>query len=109
MRTRRIAVSAAAFVIAGILGACSNDSSTSASTKDSVAKATPNNANCPYTGKPVNASVTRAYKGQNVGFCCAGCAGNWDRRVKWATVTSWCRTWTKAACALYGSTTSCPC
>ncbi len=42
------------------------------------------NARCPIMGsliKPesVTANLTRDYKGQKVGFCCAGCPSAWDK------------------------------
>ena len=42
------------------------------------------NAVCPLMGSPikpekVTASLTREYKGQNVGFCCGGCPEAWDK------------------------------
>ena len=42
------------------------------------------NAVCPLMGSPIKpekltASLTREYKGQKVGFCCAGCPGAWDK------------------------------
>lgn len=39
------------------------------------------NAKCPYSGNPVNLSVTADYKGRTVAFCCAGCAGKWSKEI----------------------------
>lgn len=33
------------------------------------------NEACPFTGRPVNAAQTVSFEGQEVGFCCANCAG----------------------------------
>ena len=39
------------------------------------------NAKCPYSGNPVNLSVTADYKGRTVAFCCGGCAGKWNKEI----------------------------
>lgn len=39
------------------------------------------NAKCPYSGNPVNLSVTADYKGRTVAFCCGGCAGKWSKEI----------------------------
>ncbi len=36
------------------------------------------NSTCPFSGKPVNATVTVAYGEKTVAFCCPGCIGRWD-------------------------------
>ena len=42
------------------------------------------NSRCPIMGSPikpesVTANLTRDYKGQQIGFCCAGCPAAWDK------------------------------
>jgi hypothetical protein len=42
------------------------------------------NVTCPIMGGAISpdgvpASLTREYKGQKIGFCCAGCPGAWDK------------------------------
>ncbi|MCE5340032.1 MAG: PTS lactose/cellobiose transporter subunit IIA [Planctomycetaceae bacterium] len=42
------------------------------------------NVKCPIMGEPINAmkcpkELTRMYKGEKVGFCCAGCPEKWDK------------------------------
>jgi hypothetical protein len=42
------------------------------------------NARCPVKGNKINpanvpAELTREFKGQKVGFCCAGCPEKWDK------------------------------
>ncbi len=36
------------------------------------------NTTCPLSGGPAKATITAAYNGKTVGFCCAGCAGKWE-------------------------------
>jgi hypothetical protein len=53
-------------------GACAGDCS--ADTAATLSGA--NNEVCPLSGRPVDASVeTVSFGGEEVGFCCAGCAG----------------------------------
>lgn len=37
------------------------------------------NTKCPYSGEPINPKVTSTYNGKQVGFCCAGCKGKFDK------------------------------
>jgi hypothetical protein len=42
------------------------------------------NSRCPIMGSAINpdsvaANLTRDYKGQKIGFCCAGCPSAWDK------------------------------
>lgn len=90
----RFAAVLASVAIAG-LAACQGNKDSSAS-KDAkapaAASATPVNANCPFTNKPVNARVTRTWSGKTISFCCNGCAGRWDsmsdadKNAKMATI-----------------------
>ena len=36
------------------------------------------NTTCPISGGPAKSTITAAYSGKTVGFCCAGCAGKWE-------------------------------
>lgn len=57
-----------------VLGACSSDSKTADAGADKSMAATPVNTACPFSGKPVNASMGVVdYHGKNIGFCCNGC------------------------------------
>lgn len=38
----------------------------------------PVNSACPYSGGKVKNDVTSEYKGQTIGFCCAGCKAKFD-------------------------------
>jgi hypothetical protein len=57
------------------------------------------NSRCPIMGSAINpdsvaANLTRDYKGQKIGFCCAGCPSAWDKltdaekQVKFSAVKS---------------------
>jgi len=37
------------------------------------------NSKCPFSGKPVDPTVTVAYGDKTVAFCCPGCIGRWDK------------------------------
>jgi hypothetical protein len=60
---------------------------TGAATDTAAAKTAPEqvvNTKCPIMGGAVDpakvpASLTREFKGQKVGFCCAMCPGQWDK------------------------------
>jgi len=39
------------------------------------------NQKCPYSGNPVNLSLTADYKGRTVAFCCAGCVNKWGKEI----------------------------
>jgi hypothetical protein len=69
---RSLAVLAAATTVLG-LGACQS------AHKDTGAAAGVLNSKCPFSGEPVDTSVTTAYQGGKVAFCCAGCKGKWDK------------------------------
>ena len=74
----RMAVLAAAgsIVLTSLVGCNSNKKTAEAASDKSVALT---NTKCPYSGGPVNPNVTSEYKGQTVGFCCAGCQGKWNK------------------------------
>jgi hypothetical protein len=77
----RLAATALATIALAALAACHGNKD-SAATRDAATPAataaTPVNANCPFTNKPVNARVTRTWSGKTISFCCNGCAGRWD-------------------------------
>lgn len=79
MKTR--IVLAASLALTAMLAACNSNKSTTAASNETAIKASgaAMNANCPFSNNPANASITRSYKGQNVGFCCNGCSGKWDK------------------------------
>jgi hypothetical protein len=80
MSTRPILrLSAAALLVAAALTGCANNHKDHASASAPAAGTmTMANTKCPYSNEPVNPSITSDYKGQKVGFCCAGCKGKWD-------------------------------
>ena len=55
------------------LGACSSASKTDTASMGMV------NTTCPYSGQPASADHTAEYNGQEVGFCCNGCAGKFSK------------------------------
>ncbi len=67
----RIALCLAAVI--ALTGCASNKTETAAAT------ATPVNAKCPISGKPVDNTKTVSYKGQTVGFCCGNCPNSWAK------------------------------
>jgi hypothetical protein len=79
MKTKFSTFALAALVLAaaGIAG-CASEKKADAGGPGAVTVAA-TNTKCPYTGKPVNKSVTSTYKGQSIGFCCAGCQGRFDK------------------------------
>lgn len=80
MKIRQIAV---AVCIAGAslsLAACKSSDTASASTSEAAMAVKADNTVCPVGGGPVADGVSPiAYKGKNVGFCCAGCAGKFTK------------------------------
>jgi len=36
------------------------------------------NSRCPVAGEPIDGKTMVSFQGQNVGFCCAGCASKWN-------------------------------
>jgi hypothetical protein len=80
MKIRQITV---AVCIAGAslgLVACKSSDTATASTSEAAMAVKADNTMCPVGGGPVADSVSPiAYKGKNVGFCCAGCAGKFAK------------------------------
>lgn len=79
-RTLSIAATALAIGIVALAG-CetteSDDMSSSATTQTSMGMV---NDTCPISGKAVpEGAPTRQYHGYTIGFCCAGCPGQWDK------------------------------
>ncbi len=93
--SKRMILATGLFAACLALGACSSTSKTEAksdATKTVASKTV--NTTCPIGNEPVDPKVTTAsYKGQNVGFCCAGCKGKFeamsdsDKAAKMAAVT----------------------
>jgi len=80
MKTARFSLVAVVLATAALCG-CSSDTETATTPAEPNLAATNVNAVCPYSGKPVNASVQSvAYKGKTYGFCCAGCASDFAGR-----------------------------
>jgi hypothetical protein len=68
---KRLITGVGAAVLVGLMAGCASDGD-----KSKAVTVAATNAVCPYSGKPVNASVEPvAYKDQKVGFCCNGCKG----------------------------------
>jgi len=70
-----------ACVLAVGLSACSEKQETPSQTAETTACV---NGICPIMGSPVDkakvpVSLTRDFKGQKIGFCCAGCPDSWDK------------------------------
>ena len=77
MKNRVVVIAAAGALMMMSLAGC-NSSSKHAEAPSNKAVAMVN-TKCPYSGEPVNPSVTSQYKGKTVGFCCAGCQGKWAK------------------------------
>ena len=61
---------------------CSRDQGTPAAAQATTTKVV--NAKCPIRGEAIDPAkvpedLVRTYKGQKVGFCCAGCPEAWDK------------------------------
>lgn len=70
-----------ACVLAVGLTACSEKQETTSQTAETAVCV---NGTCPIMGSVIDpakvpASLTRDFKGQKVGFCCAGCPDSWDK------------------------------
>ncbi len=55
-----------------LLGGCES------TPKSDTASAAPVNTVCPVGGEKANSTVTTAYSGKTVAFCCENCKGKWD-------------------------------
>lgn len=70
------ALLAAALALTG----CHRESKTTTTTTRSDARMGAVNSTCPFSNKAVNANAgTVSYKGQEVGFCCEGCKGKFEK------------------------------
>ncbi len=79
MKFRRYAMTACVVGSLLALGGCNSDKNTESASSGSMAVKADNTV-CPVGGGPVAAGVTPvAYKGKNVGFCCAGCKGKFEK------------------------------
>ncbi|HYE60972.1 MAG TPA: hypothetical protein VD997_03160 [Phycisphaerales bacterium] len=83
----------ALLVAAMALTGCNRDSKTTTTTTEKRSSMGAMNSTCPVAGGKVNANAgTVSYKGQEVGFCCAGCKGKFenmsdaDRAAKMAKI-----------------------
>lgn len=73
MKIARVAVMMVAACGIAMVG-CANQK-----TDGATASAKTVNAVCPVSGNPVGDSTVHvAYKGQEVGFCCANCSNKWN-------------------------------
>ncbi|MGB2822214.1 MAG: hypothetical protein WBF17_14615 [Phycisphaerae bacterium] len=91
MKTRRLACPAPVLVIAcgfalvaASLAGCDDSQPQGPSKGGPAAQAKVVNAKCPMMGNTIDpaavpANLTREFKGQKVGFCCAGCPAAWDK------------------------------
>lgn len=77
MKSRMIVVVAVGAIALTSLVGCNSNKKTAEAESSSAVKMV--NAKCPYSGGPVNPAVTTEYKGQMVGFCCAGCQAKWAK------------------------------
>ena len=75
--TTTVRMAACAMIFAGALTGCNNDKKHAEAASDKAMVMA--NTKCPYSGAPVNMSVTRPYHGKTVGFCCADCEKKWDK------------------------------
>lgn len=74
---RRVVEVVGALALGGVLmlSGCQSGSSSRAQSSAGLV-----NSKCPMVpGDPIDPSVTVDYKGQKVGFCCAGCIHEWDQ------------------------------
>ncbi|MBC7834498.1 MAG: hypothetical protein H7Y88_05280 [Phycisphaerales bacterium] len=78
MKTKMKALALALLAGVAIAGGCDNNKDDRAMSETRPAMATVN-SECPYTGGKVNPATAVSYKGQNVGFCCNGCASSWAK------------------------------
>lgn len=63
---------------------CCGDCKDNAKAKEDAKLVKVVNSTCPIGDDPIDAaahdaSLTRQWRGQTVGFCCAGCLGPWDK------------------------------
>ena len=81
--SKRMILASGLFVACLALGACASDSGSKAqATHDATKTASVKTVNttCPIGHEAVDPSVaTSSFKGQDVGFCCAGCKGKFDK------------------------------
>lgn len=70
---RYAAVTFVCVAVLGLAGCATNKSGSGSGAMGIV------NTKCPMAASnPAGSKVTREFKGEKVGFCCAGCAGKWD-------------------------------
>ena len=62
---------------AALLTGCNNDKEEARVMESEKPAMATVNSECPFTHGRVNPATAVSYKGQNVGFCCNGCAGSW--------------------------------
>ncbi len=77
----RTALSILAVIALGVAAsACSSGAGYSAPPAPArPVAAAPSNTTCPVMGRPIDPSVpTSVYRGQVIGFCCAGCKPTFD-------------------------------
>lgn len=75
MKTRPYALAACVLGFLA-LGACNSNKTES----DAAMAVKADNTVCPVGGGPVSESVTPvSYGGKNIGFCCAGCKGKFEK------------------------------
>ena len=78
MKLVKIGITAtAAMALSAGLTACSTTDDY-ASDEGSAAQVSMVNTTCPFTGEDIDATMTVAYKGETVGFCCGNCMDKWD-------------------------------
>ena len=78
MKFRRYAMAACVVGSLLALGGCNSDKSTQPASSGSMAVKADNTV-CPVGGGAVVEGQTVAFGGKNVGFCCAGCKGKFEK------------------------------
>lgn len=82
MTAKHILPVALALAATALLAGCNNQKTAeapAAEAKAQVAAAKPVNTACPFTGGPVNPSLTASAGGKTVAFCCGGCLSRFNK------------------------------
>lgn len=78
MKTIRPMLAACLFGCALIAGCASETKTTTNATPTTAPSPGAVNSKCPVAGEPIDGKTMVSFQGQNVGFCCAGCASKWN-------------------------------
>lgn len=66
----------AAVLAAACLTGCASNKATTMEAKPAPGML---NSKCPISGEPIDGKTSMDYKGGKVGFCCAGCVGEFKK------------------------------